>query len=126
MSWEKVRLGDAVKISKGKKHQSNENGNTRYINIEDLHNPTNLVYTNDKGIQVNQNDVIIAWDGANAGKVGVGFEGVIGSTLAKLSITFNPMSPTFLFWYLQSIEKLIKSQRTGATIPHVNGMALKN
>src|SRR5690606_38195407 len=31
-----------------------------------------------------------------------------------------------LFWYLQSIEKLIMSQRTGATIPHVNGMALKN
>lgn len=126
MSWEKVKLGDVIKISKGKKHQPNEDGNIRYINIEDLHNPTNLVYTTDKGNQVKQNDLIIAWDGANAGKVGIGFEGVIGSTLAKLSIIFNSMFPQFLFWYLVSIEKLIKSQRTGATIPHVNGTALKN
>src|SRR5690606_19284737 len=62
----------------------------------------------------------------NAGKVGVGFQGVIGSTLAKLEIVTNKLSGKFLFWYLESMSNIIRSQRTGATIPHINGNALKN
>ena len=74
---------------------------------------------------VSENDLIIAWDGANAGKVGVGFEGVIGSTLARLKINKNDIDSKFLFWYLELKNDEIKAQRTGATIPHVNGAALK-
>lgn len=121
-----VKLGDTVKISKGKKHEPLRNGHYRYINIEDLHNHKNRVFTNEKGTLASENDVIIAWDGANAGKVGVGFSGVIGSTLAKLELTCNDLFPRFLFWYLEACNDLIKSQRTGATIPHVNGGALKS
>src|SRR5690606_29799445 len=66
-----------------------------------------------------------AWDGANAGMVGTNLIGVIGSTLARLSIVNNTLNSNYLFWYLRSINDIIKSQRTGATIPHVNGNALK-
>ena len=126
MKWEMVKLGDLVSISKGKKHIAKDNGVNRYINIENLHNPENSLYTDEKGMFVNQNDLIIAWDGANAGKVGVGFDGVIGSTLARLKITKVDVFPKYLFWNLESMNDLIKSQRTGATIPHVNGAALKD
>jgi type I restriction enzyme S subunit len=119
-------LGDIVSISKGKKHAPIENGKFRYINIENLHNSANSLFTNETGVQVEENDLIIAWDGANAGKVGVGFEGVIGSTLARLKIKSNNVVSRYLFWYLESKNDLIKSQRTGATIPHVNGTALKD
>ena len=123
--WEKVKLGDIVKISKGKKHTPTPNGKHRYINIEELHNPQNYILTDDEGIFVNSNDLIIAWDGANAGMVGTNLIGVIGSTLARLSIVNNTLNSNYLFWYLRSINDIIKSQRTGATIPHVNGNALK-
>lgn len=126
MSLMKQPLGQLVSISKGKKHLPTEIGSYRYINIEDLHNPLHSIFTNEKGTIVNENDLIIAWDGANAGKVGVGFNGVIGSTLAKLSLKTNNIEPRFLFWYLESQNDIIKSQRTGATIPHVNGNALKD
>lgn len=126
MSLKKQPLGQLVSISKGKKHIPSDNGSYRYINIEDLHNPLHSIFTNDKGTVVNENDLIIAWDGANAGKVGVGFNGVIGSTLARLSLKTNNVEPRFLFWYLESQNDIIKSQRTGATIPHVNGNALKD
>jgi type I restriction enzyme S subunit len=126
MSLKKQPLGQLVSISKGKKHIPSDNGSYRYINIEDLHNPLHSIFTNDKGTVVNENDLIIAWDGANAGKVGVGFNGVIGSTLARLSLKINNVEPRFLFWYLESQNDIIKSQRTGATIPHVNGNALKD
>lgn len=125
MSWEIVNLGDIVAISKGKKHTPLENGKNRYINIENLHNASNSLFTNESGVFVEENDLIIAWDGANAGKVGVGFLGVIGSTLARLKIKDEKSHSRFLYWFLDSKNELIKSQRTGATIPHVNGNALK-
>lgn len=128
MSWEKVKLDKIVKISKGKKYleSPSEKSKYRYINIEDLHGGNLQRFTNENGVTVNPNDVIIAWDGANAGKVGVGFSGVIGSTLAKLCATNADIHSKYLFWYLDSINAKIKSQRTGATIPHVNGAALKD
>jgi len=118
-------LGDLVSISKGKKHLPHDSGKNRYINIENLHNPENSLFTNEPGVYVEENDLIIAWDGANAGKVGIGFKGVIGSTLARLKTKSSSIFPRYLFWYLESKNSLIKSQRTGATIPHVNGNALK-
>lgn len=126
MSWEIISLRDIVTISKGKKHTPNENGKNRYINIENLHNASNSLFTNESGVFVEENDLIIAWDGANAGKVGVGFSGVIGSTLARMKIINKESNPRFLYWFLESQNELIKSQRTGATIPHVNGEALKD
>jgi type I restriction enzyme S subunit len=120
-----VQLGDIISLSKGKKHEPIGNGKNRYINIENLHNSANSLFTNEEGTFVVEDDLIIAWDGAHAGKVGVGFVGVIGSTLARMRIKSPDVSPRYLFWYLESINEWIKSQRTGATIPHVNGNSLK-
>jgi type I restriction enzyme S subunit len=126
MKWEMVNLGDIITISKGKKHNPIENGKNRYINIENLHNASNSLFTNEAGVFVEERDLIIAWDGANAGKVGIGFIGVIGSTLARMKIIGKESNPRFLYWFLESKNELIKSQRTGATIPHVNGNSLKD
>ncbi len=126
MSWGQTHLGNLISISKGKKHTPILNGAHRYINIEDLHRDKNPQYTNDKGVWCNPNDLIIAWDGANAGKVGVGYEGVIGSTLARLFIKNPEIDARFLFWFLESKNETIKSQRTGATIPHISGSSLKD
>lgn len=124
----KIKLGDVVKISKGKKHTETpySESSKRYIQIEDLSNSINEKFTEENGIDVKGNDVIIAWDGANAGKVGSNLEGVIGSTLARLRIINSDLNHDFLFRFLNSKFELIKSQRTGATIPHVSGEALRN
>lgn len=125
MSWRLNNLGDIVSISKGKKHTPADNGRNRYLNIEDLHDSSNSLHTHESGVFVGKDDLIIAWDGANAGKVGTGFTGVIGSTLARLRIKDKQSDSKFLYWFLQFKKELIKSQRTGATIPHIDGVALK-
>ena len=128
MSWEKVKLDDIAKINKGKKHEEIpfSDGVTRYIQIEDLHGGINYRYTNELGVVVNKSDIIIAWDGANAGKVCVGLEGTIGSTLARIRFISNDVNPNYVNRFLSSKFEEIKRQRTGATIPHVNGTALRN
>ena len=123
-----VKLKDIVSITKGKKHQEVEisiNAN-RYIQIADLSSDESLKYTVEKGVEVDKNDLIIAWDGANAGKVGYNLDGIIGSTLARLRILNSNILPSYLFRFLDSQFENIKSKRTGATIPHVNGAELRN
>lgn len=126
---ESVKLGDIFTIKKGKKVLEDDNGQFNYISIENLHSKKYTQKTNELGIQVNNSDILIAWDGANAGLVGFNFEGTIGSTLAQLKVNSsfkNKINPAFVYQYLDSKFDLIKSKRTGATIPHVNGAELRS
>lgn len=124
-----VLLGDIIRISKGKKHEhiSSEklNDERRFIQIDDLRNDNNLKYTKEKGIDVTANDIIIAWDGANAGTIGFNLDGYIGSTLARLRIYRKGFSTEYLGWYLRSKFKYLQENCTGATIPHINKNSLE-
>jgi len=127
---EKVTLGNIVEISKGKQHTSvfstNGSGKKRYIQIDDLRNNSNLKYTDQTGIEVYTNDLIIAWDGANAGTVGFNLSGYIGSTLARLRIKNNDFDSKFLGWFLRSKSKDLRQNCTGATIPHISKTYLES
>ena len=127
MRWEKIKLEEIVKLTKGKKHSEVDDTNAyRYLQIEDLHGSGTDKYTNEDGVICDPSDLLIAWDGANAGKVGTGLHGMAGSTLARISVTADNVSSKYLYWYLSSNFEVIKSKRTGATIPHVNGSELRS
>ncbi len=122
MQW--VKLGDIVKISKGKKEVLDENSasNIRYIQIDDLRNNNKLkiCLPTKRSVHVTCDDVIIAWDGANAGTIGYNLQGVIGSTLAKLKINDTAINSTFLGKFLKSQFNYLRATCTGATIPHIS------
>jgi type I restriction enzyme, S subunit len=125
-----IRLSEVAKISKGKKADSSSdcqsNGQVRYIQIEDLRNDESMKYTDAKGVIVTSQDVIIAWDGANAGTIGYGLSGVIGSTLARIEIDSNKFFTPFIGKFLQSQSRHLRDKATGATIPHINKKVLMN
>ncbi len=129
MEW--VKLGDIIKLSKGRKvKESNDKSENsiRYIQIEDLRNDDNLKYTNDsKAIIVNKEDILIAWDGANAGTVGFNLEGAIGSTISALEINDSYKEvfySEFLGYFLKNKNYYLRATATGATIPHISRSAL--
>lgn len=125
-----IKIGNVVKIYKGRKASNISktylNNYYRFIQIDDLRNDINLKYTDSKGIHVTQDDIIIAWDGANAGTIGYGLSGVIGSTLAKLTLNTDKIIPEYLGRFLKSKSKYLKNTSIGATIPHISGQALAN
>lgn len=124
-----IKLVDAFKIAKGKKAQeSNLVTNLRYIQIGDLRNDDELKYAigDSTNVLCNKNDILIAWDGANAGTVGYNLEGVIGSTLAKLTPKIEKISSPFVGRLLQSKFKYLRENCTGATIPHISRHSLEN
>ena len=119
-----ISLERIVKVSKGKKHDqcdSSSVNSRRYIQIGDLRHDENLKFTDaTKGTEVTPEDVIIAWDGANAGTVSYGLTGFIGSTLARIRLLSQDFFTPYLGHFLKSKFKDIQRNCTGATIPHVS------
>lgn len=121
-------IKNLFKISKGKKAIETNLSNLRYIQIEDLRGDSNIKFATEakENIICKKNDVLIAWDGANAGTVGYGLEGVIGSTIAKLIPTNSNISTDYCGRFLQSKFKYLRENCTGATIPHISRSSLEN
>ena len=122
-------LGEVFKISKGKKAiESSVETSLRYIQIGDLRNNDVMKYTTESSTNVlcTKQDILIAWDGANAGTVGYNLEGVIGSTLAKLSPKIKGVHIGFVGRFLQSKFAYLRESCTGATIPHLSRPVLSN
>lgn len=128
---EYIKVKDLFTISKGKKVEALEYKNDeaiRYIQIDDLRNDDNLKYceNNTKYVIANREDIIIAWDGANAGTIGFGLEGAIGSTLAVLRKQNSEMNSEFCGLFLRSKSSYLREKCTGATIPHIQKSVLEN
>jgi type I restriction enzyme S subunit len=121
-------IGNLFKITKGKKAQESLNNTSlRYIQIEDLRGDINIKFAeeNNGNILCNKNDILIAWDGANAGTVGYGLKGVIGSTIAKLTPKLSNLSTEYCGIFLKSKFKYLRENCTGATIPHISRQSLE-
>ncbi|MGE9984642.1 restriction endonuclease subunit S [Desulfovibrio sp. SGI.169] len=127
----KVKVGDIIRVSKGRKatHVTNikiENA-LRYIQIEDLRSDNILQYSLDKnGVFVDASDICIAWDGANAGTVGYGLSGIIGSTIARLRLEDKSIYTPYVGRFLQTKFHILNGKTTGTTIPHVERSRLDN
>ena len=128
MKFEQIR--DIVTIHKGKKHKitdKNSGLSRRVLQIDDLRNDDFIKYTDDKtGVVAKADDILIAWDGANAGTVGFGKVGFIGSTIAVLRKKKPEKYNTiFLGKFLQSQFSYLRKKTTGATIPHIDRKSLE-
>jgi len=64
-------------------------------------------------------------DGASSGRIEIGFEGVLGSTLAALEIK-EEYKRTLFYYYLKTKEDDIKANTTGTSIPHTDKQKVQN
>jgi type I restriction enzyme S subunit len=69
-------------------------------------------------------DVLLLWDGSNAGEFLKARRGVVSSTLARLDP--KAVDRAFLFYACKALEPQIKDQTVGMGIPHVSGDELKS
>jgi restriction endonuclease S subunit len=127
MRFEKLK--NIIEVKKGKKPSfvdTPDENSVRVLQIDDLRNDTNPKFTNDKtGVLAKEDDILIAWDGANAGTIGYGKSGYIGSTIALLRKKQPDLySTTFIGIFLQSQYQYLRSKTTGATIPHISRKVL--
>lgn len=126
---EYIKVKDLFTIKKGKKVEQLEqtDGTIRCIQIDDLRNNENLKYCkkDTRYVYSKIDDIIIAWDGANAGTIGYRLNGAIGSTLAVLRKNNDDFDTEYCGLFLKSKFNYLRDNCTGATIPHISRNALE-
>jgi type I restriction enzyme S subunit len=121
-----------VSIRKGKKPESildtPSPGYRRLIQIDDLRAGATAKFcppARDEQVATPA-DVVIAWDGANAGTSSFGLSGVIGSTLAVLRPKNGGLITPYLGHFVRANREYLRKQCKGATVPHIDGSILEN
>ena len=121
--WEQHRFKYAGTLQKGKlPTETNVDGNgLPIIGASEMLGKPFRQYSIDKGLpECNINDILILWDGANAGIVASGLRGIVSSTAAKYSCNDSKCYPQYTFYLLKGVESYFRDKVFGTTIPHMN------
>jgi type I restriction enzyme, S subunit len=127
--WEVAKLKYLIKIQKGKvpKEFSNKENSLPYLSMEYLRGKLAIpsyVLPQENLIEVEKDELLILWDGANAGEVMKSKKGVLSSTMAVIRINENYFDKRFFFHFLKWLEKELKIFANGTTIPHLDSSVL--
>ena len=118
-----VVLGPLLTLKKGKKPKSQsstkEKGMQPYVDIKAFETGVIDNYTDDdKCVPCEDGDLLIVCDGSRSGYVGRAIKGYTGSTLAKISA--EGVDNSYLFYFIQSMYRLLNTQMKGTGTPHLN------
>ena len=99
-----------------------------YLTMEYLRapqgNPKFYCVPSNGDVVANAGDILLLWDGANAGEFLVAKEGVVSSTAALLHFAHH--NTRYIYFALKQCEPLLRAFSTGMGIPHVDSRTLRH
>ena len=102
---------------------------TPYLSMEYLRGEVStpkFVNSNEENlVHAENDDILLLWDGSNAGEFVRAKEGMVSSTMAKLFLR-EENDIDYLFYQLKVLEKYLQNTTVGMGIPHVNPKILNN
>ena len=127
--WEVKPLGDLISLVKGKKPKSvspnQEENMLPHILTSSLEGKYNEFCESNKLVTIEYHNTIMLMDGSNSGRIAIGHNGVIGSTLAKINLDNNKLWAV-IYQFLKHKEADIQANTTGTTIPHTDKNRVNN
>src|SRR5680860_369546 len=90
-------------------------------------NPKHIYYVKDydNNVIVTKSDqILVLWDGSNAGEFHKSKNGILSSTMALISPKNSENN--FNWFFFKSFERLLKENCNGMGIPHVDGYFFRN
>lgn len=121
--WKACRFKYAGSFEKGKlpAEQNIEQKGLPIIGASEMLGKEPRLFTLDNVVPIcKKEDILILWDGANAGIVANGCEGVVSSTTVKYDCNDSQYNKQFVFYLLKYYENYFRSKVGGTTIPHMN------
>lgn len=125
--WETIKPKYTVSLQKGAKpHEltDEDNGNLPYLTMDvlrDRANKTTMYPTTVRDlVKVGNGDILVLWDGANAGEVLLAKEGYLSSTMARFDIDTDKLDSRYWYYFLKGLEPILKEFAGGTTIPHLD------
>lgn len=78
-----------------------------------------------KTVQVGDGDVIVLWDGSNAGEIFISKKGILASTMVKLDFDEAEIYKPYYSYSFQYLEYVLKAKTAGSGIPHADKGVIK-
>jgi type I restriction enzyme S subunit len=121
--WVESSLNQLVTFQKGRKVDTAayaQDGYDRYLGASGIggQSDTDGYASTRLAVVAKPSDVLMLWDGERSGLVGYGRQGVVASTVSKLTPN-SKVTPGFLFYTLAQSFDWIQNRRTGTGVPHV-------
>ena len=125
--WTETRFRYLADICKGSLPSSNYGVGLKaqgvpYLTMEYLRGEVSepvLVSSDSDLLMAADDDILLLWDGSNAGEFLRAKRGAVSSTTAL--VTPKSVDPTFFFWACKGQEDRVRAETVGMGIPHVNG-----
>ena len=130
--WGILRHKFIASFSKGKNpsvlHDAAMNGTKKYLSMEYLRGLSSPMYgeMENNSVLVHLNQVLIIWDGSNAGEFVKSDDGILSSTMAVSNLSSYRVDANYYWYVCKTIELEVRKHANGMGIPHVNGLELKN
>lgn len=103
--------------------ENNENGLLPYLSPDYLRNISVSEYyakSDSKSIVIDDGEVIVLWDGSNAGEVLISKKGILASTMTMLKFDENEIDKSYFAYSFQNLEYVLKAKTAGSGIPHAD------
>lgn len=88
-------------------------------------NPEFYAAPDDKIVLVEDGEVIVLWDGSNAGEIFISKKGILGSTMVKLEFDEVQIFKPYFSYSFQYLEYFLKAKTAGSGIPHADKGVIK-
>lgn len=125
--WSAIKPKFVLNLAKGRKPSETTvepNGQLPYLTMDVLRDRDCLIQypiDNTDLVEVCNGDVLVLWDGANAGEIISGKQGYLSSTMALIDVDEAKLDKQFSFYLFKSREPEFKNRANGTTIPHFDG-----
>jgi type I restriction enzyme S subunit len=119
--WVESPLSQLVTFQKGRKVDTslfNGDGYAPYLGASGLEGGDDGFAATRLAVIAKSTDTLMLWDGERSGLVGYGRQGVVASTVSKLSPS-DKVDPKYLYYALSERFDWIQHRRTGTGVPHV-------
>lgn len=87
--------------------------------------PEKYCENKDNTILVDDGEVIILWDGSNAGEVLISKRGILASTMTKIEFDEESLDKKYFGYTFQNLEHILKAKTAGSGIPHADKGIIK-
>lgn len=87
--------------------------------------PEQYCENKDNTIFVDDGEVIILWDGSNAGEVLISKRGILASTMTKIEFDEGCLDKKYFGYAFQNLEYILKAKTAGSGIPHADKSIIK-
>ena len=129
--WEVKKIKYHAFFQKGKNHKelgdSPSKNSMIYLTMDYLRESPKQIYyveSHEDFIKVDDGEILLLWDGSNAGEFVISKKGVLSSTMAVLRV--RDVQKIFCWYSFKNFEIYLKESTVGMGIPHVNSNELKN